>query len=154
MTICEEDGTIGNLADKGMGGIQLMILLMRLAIIIRTDIKNKMSTIVLLEEPEQNLHPAFQSKLSMLFYEINKKYGIRFIVETHSEYMIRSSQVIVAKKQFCDDEVLRKENPFKVYYFPTIEEPYQMQYRRDGNFSNEFGKGFFDEANNLLFEIL
>jgi len=29
-----------------------------------------------------------------------------------------------------------------------------MKYRIDGKFSNEFGPGFFDEANNLLFDIL
>ena len=31
---------------------------------------------------------------------------------------------------------------------------YEMKYQKDGNFSNDFGKGFFDEASNLAFEIL
>ena len=57
-------------------------------------------------------------------------------------------------KKYKDDEELKANNPFKVYYFPTDGNPYEMQYRKDGNFSNEFGKGFYDEANNLLFEII
>ena len=55
---------------------------------------------------------------------------------------------------YKNDEDLKNQNPFKVYYFPTDGQPYEMQYRKDGNFSNEFGKGFYDEANNLLFEII
>ena len=83
-----------------------------------------------------------------------KKYGFSFIVETHSEYMVRRSQVIVAKEAYKDEEELKEKCPFKVYYFPSNDQPYEMLYRTDGNFSNEFGKGFYDEANNLLFEII
>jgi hypothetical protein len=101
-----------------------------------------------IEEPEQNLHPAIQSKLAELFYEVSSKYGIRFIIETHSEYLIRRSQVIVAEN---NDE--KWENPFAVYYFQDNDIPYAMAYRKDGKFSNEFGTGFFDEASNLAFKI-
>ena len=39
-----------------------------------------------------------------------------------------------------------KECPYRVYYFPANDIPYQMNYRPDGKFSNKFGSGFFDEA--------
>ena len=138
-----------DLADKGMGSIQIVILLLRLATLIR-KYKGQQLTI-LLEEPEQNLHPALQSKLADLIYEVNKKYDLRFIIETHSEYIIRKSQVIVAE---ANKSVMPTEIPFKVYYIPNDGKPYEMVYRADGKFSNEFGSGFFDEANNLLFDIL
>jgi predicted ATP-dependent endonuclease of OLD family len=139
-----------DLADKGMGSIQIVILLLRLATLIR-KYKGQQLTI-LLEEPEQNLHPALQSKLADLIYEVNKKYDLRFIIETHSEYIIRKSQVIVAE---ANKSIAPTENPFKVYYIPNDGNlPYEMVYRADGKFSNEFGPGFFDEANNLLFDIL
>ena len=139
-----------DLADKGMGSIQIVILLLRLATLIR-KYKGQQLTI-LLEEPEQNLHPALQSKLADLIYEVNKKYDLRFIIETHSEYIIRKSQVIVAES---NKSIMPTENPFKVYYIPNDGNlPYEMVYRADGKFSNEFGPGFFDEANNLLFDIL
>lgn len=139
-----------DLADKGMGSIQLVILLLRIATFIRKYRGQQLT--ILLEEPEQNLHPALQSKLAELAYYIKKEFGVRFIIETHSEYLIRKSQVIVADLNKTYEHV---DNPFKVYYLPNDGTmPYKMMYRSDGKFSNEFGSGFFDEANNLLFDIL
>ena len=138
-----------DLADKCMGSIQLVILLLRIATLLR-KYKGQQLTI-LLEEPEQNLHPALQSKLADLIYNVNNKFGVRFVVETHSEYIVRKSQVIVAEANKSDNIV---KNPFKVYYLPNAAKPYEMIYRTDGKFSNEFETGFFDEANNLLFDIL
>ena len=139
-----------DLADKGMGSIQIVILLLRLATLIR-KYKGQQLT-VLLEEPEQNLHPALQSKLADLINEVCADYKLRFIIETHSEYFIRKSQVIVAEGNKAVNAV---ENRFKVYYLPDDDTlPYEMVYRTDGKFLNEFGTGFFDEANNLLFDIL
>jgi predicted ATPase len=151
------NGNMVHLADMGMGTNQVLILIFRLAIIIhrqrmRGNVPYKPTVIV--EEPEQNMHPAFQSKLAMLFYEMHKTYGIKFIVETHSEYLVRRTQVIVGAERYDTEEDLNKKNVFKVYYFPTDKPPYEMKYRIDGNFINEFGKGFYDEASNLLFEIL
>jgi len=110
---------------------------------------------VLLEEPEQNLHPALQSKLADLLHYVNKNYNVRFIVETHSEYLIRKSQVIVAEENFADNKELHEKNCFKVYYLPNNGiEPYEMEYRTDGCFKNDFGEGFYDEAENLAFKVL
>ena len=138
-----------DLADKGMGSIQLVVLLLRLSTLIR-KYKGQQLTI-LLEEPEQNLHPAIQSKLAELLFSINSTYGVHFVVETHSEYLIRNTQVIVAK---LNESVVKVEIPFKVIYLPDNgEAPYDMQYRPDGKFLKEFGKGFFDEAAKLAFKI-
>jgi hypothetical protein len=153
----KDNGAMVYLADMGMGSNQLVILILRLAIIIhkqRMRGDNTYKPTIIIEEPEQNMHPEFQSKLATLFYEVNKAYGFNFIVETHSEYLVRRSQVIVAEQKYADINELAENNPFKVYYFPTDDNPYEMLYRTDGNFSNEFGKGFYDEANNLLFAIL
>lgn len=155
--IKDKSGKMVYLADMGMGANQLVILILRLAIIIhrhRMGENNIYRPTIVIEEPEQNMHPEYQSKLATLFHDIHETYGFNFIVETHSEYLVRRSQVIVAHKRFQNDEELKARNPFKVYYFPTDGQPYEMLYRKDGNFSNEFGKGFYDEANNLLFEII
>ena len=153
------DGEWVNLADKGMGSIQLMILLFRIATkMAEAGIgyggKNVISLLII-EEPEQNLHPMLQSELADFFFSLNKDYGFQFIIETHSEYLIRKSQVLVAKEHFASQEELLKESPFKVIYFPGDGKlPYDMLYRPDGKFANEFGHGFFDEASNLVFDIL
>lgn len=162
VAITEDDGSVIPLADKGMGSIQMMILLLRLATILYKykpksfkDFCEWLSPIIVIEEPEQNLHPKMQSFLADMFYHLAYKENCKFLIETHSEYLIRKSQVIVSDEQFVDEAELKENNRFKVYYLPCdCSVPYEMQYRIDGKFSNEFGTGFFDEANNLLFNIL
>ena len=158
--IKNNDGEEVNLADKGMGSIQLMVLLFRLAIALPSNNErvyiSRYGRIIIIEEPEQNLHPMLQSLLADLLYELNSEYGYRFIIETHSEYLIRKTQVIV-KEKYKGKKLSFKNNPFKVYYFNASdsEKPYyEIVYQRDGSFENDFGKGFFDEASNLAFEIL
>lgn len=150
------DGEKVNLADKGMGSIQLMVLLFRMAILLPSESSSlalRYKTIIL-EEPEQNLHPKLQTLLAEFFYELSKK-GFRFIIETHSEYLIRKTQVLV--KDFYEHNSSRSANPFKVYYFNSLPQDnpyYEMEYQLDGCFANDFGEGFFDEASNLAYEIL
>lgn len=109
----------------------------------------------MVEEPELNLHPALQSKLTDLFNEVHTQYGFNFIVETHSEYMIRKSQVLTKTQEYGDLDSLNP-NPFKVFYFPVNmkEPPYIMKYRKDGKFMNDFKPGFFDVSSDLAFDIL
>ena len=129
------------------------ILLISLASMIRRYEHTYAKPFVIIEEPEQNLHPALQSRLIELITEVNKKYGFQFIIETHSEYIIRRAQVFVAQGGYKDDKDAMNNSPYAVYYFPQEGDPYLMQFRKNGKFANEFGAGFFDEAANLAFEI-
>ena len=146
-----ENGKKTFLSDKGMGSIQIMALLLRLASIIRKENNNDISPLVIIEEPEQNLHPDYQTKLLDLFMDA-LKYEIQLVIETHSEYLVRNTQIAVNKQALNEDDL--DLVPFKVWFFPQDELPYLMQYRTDGKFSNEFGTGFFDEANKLIYQIL
>ena len=80
----------------------------------------------------------------------------RFVVETHSEYLIRQSQVIVHEMKCKNQDDLDSKNPFKVYYFQDNEEQpcYEMLYRPSGRFGNKFGPGFYDEADGQIFKII
>jgi hypothetical protein len=159
------------LSDLGTGSIQAMLLILRIACIIY-KVQNKTKTSLLLninsekvnkiehlnrktiiiEEPELNLHPAMQSKLADLFHEVYTKYGIQLIVETHSEYLIRKTQLIVKDNEY---EVKPNENPFTVIYFDCVEnKQWEMEYREDGKFSNEFGEGFYDVASQQAMKLL
>lgn len=112
---------------------------------------NFFSTIII-EEPELNLHPAMQSKLADLFHEVYTKYGIQLIVETHSEYLIRKTQLIVKENEY---EVKPNENPFTVVYFDSDNnKQWKMVYREDGKFANAFGTGFYDESSLLTLNLL
>lgn len=144
-------GVWRNLADLGMGSNHLVVLLMELAILLKVK-GNKQHPLIIIEEPEQNLHPKMQSKIAELFYELNKDRGFRFLVETHSEYLIRRSQVYVAKKNLSEED-LEKQNPFKVYFFPENGTPYDMKYTNNGHFEEAFGEGFFDEAGKWTREL-
>ena len=169
----ENDNTGMLLADKGIGILQIFTILLKIETAIvesqMNDMLNPNKTdgfsegvielipsysqnhpiTVALEEPESHLHPMYQSLLADMFLEAYQKYNIHFIIETHSEYLIRKAQVNVAKLNSD-----KKYNPFKVFYVPRGERPYEMEFQDDGRFKNEFGKGFFDEASNLAFEIL
>lgn len=166
-----------HLADKGMGSIQAMLLIMRIACVIK-KIKlaenksisthlvggNKINqdtsnyrlidkTTVIIEEPELNLHPKLQSKLADLFLDVHERFNIDFLIETHSEYLIRRSQVIVAENEL---EVSPNENPFCVHYFPKDihQLPYRLEYQEDGTFIKNFGDGFFDVAASSTLDLL
>ena len=150
----ESEGNWIHLGDKGMGSIQAMTLILQLATIIRKYIGQTEGCIVMIEEPELNMHPKLQSKLADLFEYINKTYGIRFIVETHSEYLIRRTQVIVANENYKDQKDVDENNKFRVYYFPKNGLPYDMGYTQNGRFVEKFEDGFFDEAGKWHLELI
>ncbi|MBR6989510.1 MAG: ATP-binding protein [Bacteroidaceae bacterium] len=140
------------LGNYGTGTIQIIILLLQIAIAFAT----RKRITFFIEEPEQNLHPALQSKLAEMFYEVWKEShgNISFIVETHSEYLVRHTQVIAAKE--IDNGVYTTDEfneVMKVYYFPEHDQPYLMGYRQNGYFERQFGKGFYDEASNSAREL-
>lgn len=108
---------------------------------------------IIIEEPEIHLHPRYQSLLAEMFYEAYKEYGINFIIETHSEYLIRKTQTLVSKMGFETNEECDKKCPFQTIYVSSDKAPYALGYRKDGKFKENFGPGFFDEATNLMMEI-
>ncbi len=134
-----------DLADKGMGSIQIVVLLLRLATLIR-KYKGQQLTI-LLEEPEQNLHPALQSKLAELIYQVNNKFGLRFIIETHSEYLVRHTQVLTAKQIYEEGVDVSKVNEsLKVYFLSQERGIVDMLFLENAKFQDSFDEGFFDQA--------
>lgn len=147
------------LGTFGTGSIQLVILLLKIAgalCRIATEVSPVNGKyVIIVEEPEQNLHPAMQSKLADLLYEvyIMTDGRVNFIVETHSEYLIRRTQVMVAQNNYTEEQ-LETENPFRVYYFPEEGLPYDMVYMSNGHFEEPFGNGFFDEAGKWTRELV
>jgi AAA15 family ATPase/GTPase len=107
-----------------------------------------------LEEPESNLHPNWQSLLIELISEMQKTFGIHFLIETHSEYMIRKLQYLIAKKKISSEDV-------EVLYINRDQDVSEKEpkikkiiIRDDGIIANSFGPGFFDEAARLTIDLL
>jgi predicted ATPase len=110
------------------------------------NIQNFCTENYLIEEPEANLHPALQSKLADLFLDAYYKFGHRFVIETHSEYIIRKLQAHVGKGKV-------DPNLIKIYYFEMDETVREIKINSDGSLSDSFGPGFIDEAQNLALEL-
>ena len=171
----ENDSTGQLLADFGYGVSQLIFLLLRIEIEANRyhPIMNGSSEIgfeeedehkfrlqfekpltIVLEEPEVHLHPKFQSMIADILLDAYECFNFHFIVETHSEYLIRKTQVLVAQMGFKNNVESVEKSPFVTYYIPENSKPYSLGYRKDGKFMESFGTGFYDEASNLAFELL
>lgn len=175
MWVFSEDGAKMNLADMGYGVTQILPLFLRILFEIdkmqkqnpfyhyfdEQDAKYDEHSLAnyrtyktfLIEEPETNLHPTLQAKLADFFFAVAQRFRVRFIIETHSEYLIRKLQVLTKRGDI-------NTNDSVIYYFKNPQklgknEPNVNKITIDGNgnLNGEFGKGFIDEADSLAWEL-
>jgi predicted ATPase len=170
------DGTKTPLVDLGYGVSQLLPIIMKIAIMAhkhqsrfeynwngqegfyeKQTIYFTPSTL-LIEEPEANLHPSLQSKMAELFIDAASRFNIQFLIETHSEYLIYKFQEYIGRKIISPSDV-------KMYYFNhpnDVREGLKDKYINHVSIGNDgsidynkyFGRGFFDEQNNLKLSLL
>ncbi|WP_452231774.1 DUF3696 domain-containing protein [Lacinutrix sp. MEBiC02595] len=170
ISIKSDQFTERDLVDFGYGIKQLILILMHIEVIAEKNKKSKevtnhegdyymedyyVSSILLIEEPETNLHPKWQSLLAKMFVEANELYNIQLIIETHSEYLIRKFQTLTAKGKINSEDV-------KIFYLRgakkiTVDrkqiEPIFID--SDGTIDYKlFDDGFFDEADKLELSLL
>lgn len=155
------------LADMGFGMTPLLSILLHLELVITRQLSKEYATpaIVCIEEPESNLHPKFQSILAEIFADVVTmkcesgeawwKPNIRILLETHSEYLVRKLQVMVAKKTLEPSQVA-------IHYLYDADESaregenqvVQINILENGMLDKKFGPGFFDEAGSSQLEII
>ena len=163
------------LADKGYGVTQLFAILLKIenAIIQTTlnamnhrynltgfDIKEGLRSYtylhpvtVALEEPENHLHPSKQSTFAEMIVDAYKEYGVQFLIESHSEYIIRKLQTVFAEGKLTDPDIrLLYVNSLKGKDKNTPQ-VYRIGINEDGSLDNVFGKGFLDEADSLVSDL-
>lgn len=142
------------ITDMGYGSSQLLPIILKfsLAMIPGSDLSSG-KKIIIIEEPETNLHPRLQSLLADFFVDFQKRTRHFLIIETHSEYLIRKLQYLTAKKEIKPEDVI-------IYYFhkpnevPKGEKQVKkIKIQEDGCLSDNFGPGFFDEADNLATQL-
>ena len=103
---------------------------------------------MIIEEPENSLHPNFQSKLADLFVDAYEEFKVKFILETHSEYFIRKLQILTKKGAiFPKNTVIYYENSL-----PNTN--MKIAIDNNGNLLGEFGEGFIDESDDLALKLL
>jgi len=105
---------------------------------------------ILVEQPESQLHPAVQSRLAALFAHMIKDSDRQVIVETHSEYLIRKLQVLVAKGTLSPDQIA-------INYIDRdesgISRVKKLRMGSGGAFLDPWPSGFFDESTDLAIEF-
>lgn len=150
------------LADMGFGTSQLIPLILSLIPppfsedeFDEENHRMREPKVVIVEEPEANLHPALQSKLADMLVEATTKHNIQLIVETHSEYLIRKLQYLTANSK----SELQSVDTIIYYFYPPDKIPEgeqqveKIQILEDGSLSKDFGTGFFDEADKIAISI-
>jgi predicted ATPase len=105
---------------------------------------------LLLNEPEIHLHPSLQTSLCNLLVLLVNKFKINFIIETHSEYLIRALQLEIKKENI-------KNNECNLYYFENHPESdtqiKQIRIDQSGLLIDQFGTGFLDESQKMMEEL-
>ena len=169
------DGKVHLLANEGYGITQLISILLQIETAILSAKGKKTNNFVGLsvfdkydynvfhyeentiavEEPEIHLHPSYQSKLAEMFAEAYAKYNIHFIIETHSEYLIRKFQTLVAHKKMDNNDMsINYVFSLDDYVSPSDSRVKHLPINNDGSLADSFGTGFFDEADNLSVELM
>lgn len=156
------------LSEQGYGITQLFYILLRIETLILQTKSSQLFSLdgtsnnedfilhhtIAIEEPEVHFHPNYQSKLAELFVDA-LNYNVNFMIETHSEYLIRKLQTLIADKQIdsnsiaivymdSPDKNIRKDN----------EQVKNIYIKDDGMLSEPFGTGFYDEADSLAMDLL
>jgi hypothetical protein len=114
-------------------------------------LQNEQTIKLILTEPETNLHPDLQTKFCKLIIHIATDFNVSFMIETHSEYFIRSLELELASKK-------TKKSKINIYYFENIKgkgtKIKPIGINEFGLTKNEFGSGFLDESQKTIENIL
>lgn len=145
-----------NVADLGYGVIQLLPIILTLVLnfnkkLEHDDYHYADKRILIIEEPEANLHPKLQSKLADFFVDAINEFNVKFVIETHSEYLIRKLQYLTAKGKVNTGASV-------IYYFNAENEKgkekvKKIEIKEDGRLTSEFGPGFYDESTRLMMSM-
>lgn len=102
-----------SLSDWGSGTQNrtqiLMSILQANRIKTTNPIDDKITPIVVLEEPECFLHPSAQAEFGKLLGDLSSEFGVQIIATTHSPYMLNRSEP-KANILLCRDNKKRKKN--------------------------------------------
>lgn len=148
-------GVDHNLAESSSGLIQIIPIIVASynALYEYSDFvtmfdKDDSTDVIIIEQPELHLHPSLQTKL----VEFIKEGMGTYIIETHSEHIIRKIQVLIAQGKLSKEKVA-------VYYFDKDEKTgitsiKEMEMEDNGFFKEPWPDGFFDDSYNLARELI
>lgn len=139
-------GIYNNILDVGVGTSQLLPIIVE-------SVNSKKRSKIIIEEPETHIHPKAQATLADLFVDSAIRDDKKFIVETHSIFLITQLQILVASGKIDADDV-------GIYYFTQDSEGsniMNINILDNGQFEEEWPSGFFDihyQLGRKLFELM
>lgn len=101
-------GPHANIVDVGYGISQSLPFLVDVMAADRSIRRRRQRTAgrtFLLQQPEVHLHPRGQAQLASLFVEACRKRGNRFLIETHSDYIVDRVRILVRQRALRADDV-------------------------------------------------
>jgi len=131
----DNDPVIRTSTDVGFGFTQIMPIIVQ-------GIVSERKTICV-EQPEIHLHPKLQAELTDFLIDTSENSGNQWIVETHSELLVRRLQRRIREGR------LAPENVCVLYVDPVSSQSSRILELRiddDGDFIDEWPSGFFDET--------
>ncbi|WP_338805835.1 DUF3696 domain-containing protein [Pseudomonas chlororaphis] len=129
-------GRTDSITDVGFGFSQILPILVQAAALEPGD------TLVV-EQPELHLHPKAQVAFAFFLTEASKS-GVRFIIETHSEHILKGLQLNVSQYHL-DNEQGFSPSHLKIYYFHKEGTTSEMTLNQWGEIDGGWPEGFFDE---------
>lgn len=120
-----------NLSDVGFGVSQFLPIIV-------ADLQLQKNSTLIISQPEIHLHPSIQSSLGDYFIENMLKNKKRYIIETHSEYLINKFRLLIANGKLKEDDI-------KIYFLDNKEKCKieNIRFLKDGTIKGA-PKEFFD----------
>jgi predicted ATPase len=106
---------------------------------------------VYIEEPEVHLHPNFQILLAEMIFELALNSTYHFIIETHSEYIIRKMQLLKANNKTSASDLISILNFGSGKNLGKVQ---TIQIDEFGSLSSSFFPGFFDLNQELQYQLM
>jgi predicted ATPase len=106
---------------------------------------------VYIEEPEVHLHPNFQILLAEMIFELALNSTYHFIIETHSEYIIRKMQLLEANNKTSTSDLISILNFGSGKNLGKVQ---TIQIDEFGSLSSSFFPGFFDLNQDLQYQLM
>lgn len=140
-------GVADSIQDVGFGFSQILPIIVQAAALNQTQS-------MIIEQPELHLHPRAQVAFSQFLVEACRE-GKRFIIETHSEHILRGLQLAISDNSI-DPSVGITKDDLRVYYFPSEPDAraFEIKINDSGELVDGWPSGFFDESYNLTKKII
>jgi hypothetical protein len=106
---------------------------------------------IYIEEPEVHLHPNFQILLAEMIFELSLNSRYHFIIETHSEYIIRKMQLLMATNKLIPTKLLRIINFGAGKNHGKVQ---SIHIDSNGSLTKSFYPGFFDLSQDLQYQLM